>query len=266
MKKITLLVWLVSATQFGFAQQSPAQQSTDSTSTISTTTVSTVKVQPSPPAAESSTVKLGLRLAPAITFNSAQDEEIGRNITNNGADVRLSGGLIADFFLSETYAFSTGLWYTIKRSSFKDVPFPPSQTSTTLVGKSEYNLQYLQIPISLKLFTNEISTDTRIYFQVGGTCDVKLAERALDKNANALYLRSQAQGTKAYKPVDVSLLLGMGVEFRLSEHNYLFGGLTYNRGVINAIRGSLKDDFNDDFTNKLKTVNSLLALEVGIKF
>jgi hypothetical protein len=135
-----------------------------------------------------------------------------------------------------------------------------------LKGASEYNLQYLQVPVSLKLFTNEIAPDARLYFQAGGTLDIKLAEKPQQKSNNALYARAESQGTHVYKPLDVGLLIGIGAEFRLSEDNSIFGGVTYNRGLINAVSGGLKDDFGNSFTDNFKSLNSLLSLEIGLKF
>src|SRR4028119_466682 len=64
-----------------------------------------------------SPVKLGLRFAPNISFNSVNSEGRLNNISNDGAAVRFSAGPIADFFFADNYAFSTGLWYTVKRAA-----------------------------------------------------------------------------------------------------------------------------------------------------
>jgi hypothetical protein len=264
MKKITLLLWLIGTASLTYAQQTDTTRRT-------TVTRDTVKVyqpvssQPNQPIRSQSNVQLSIRFAPGLAFNSAQIEG-ALPITNEGTAVRLSGGLSADIFVSETYAFSTGLWYTIKRSAFENVPFSRTSTGATPLGISEYNLQYLQVPVSLKLFTNEITTDTRVYFQLGGTFDVKLAEKAKRQGENAFYRRSVAQDTKVYSPIDVGILLGAGVEMRLSEHNSAYAGLTYNRGLMNALKGGLKDDAGTSYNDQMKSINSLLSLELGLKF
>ena len=59
-----------------------------------------------------------------------------------------------------------------------DYFFVPKRVGIESSGGVEeaYRLHYLQIPIALKLFTNEVALDTRVYFQVGLTADVKLLE------------------------------------------------------------------------------------------
>jgi len=257
MKKIALLAYIVLLAQCGFAQSTYPGTPEPATGTHLYDGRPTINLKP---------VQLSLRFAPGLAFNSAQSEGSASSITHAGPAVRLSGGLSADIFMAETYAFSTGLWYTIKRSAFENMPFPTSSPSTTPNNVSEYNLQYLQVPVSLKLFTNEISPDMRAYFQVGGTLDIKLAEKAKSLGENAVYQRAREQGAKVYKPLDVGILLGAGIELRVTEHNSVFAGLTYNRGVINVLRDGLKDDSGNSYQDQIKSLNSLLSLEVGLKF
>lgn len=258
MKKITLLLWLIGTASLTYAQQTDTTRRT-------VVTRDTVKVYQPVLSKSQSNIQLSIRFAPGLAFNSAQIDG-ALPITNQGTAVRLSGGLSADIFVAENYAFSTGLWYTIKRSAFEKVPFPSQNATPAPLGISEYNLQYLQIPVSLKLFTNEIMTDTRVYFQLGSTFDVKLAEKAKRQGENAFYRRSIAQDTKIYKPIDVGILLGAGIEMRLSEYNSAYAGLTYNRGLINALKGGLKDDAGVSYNDQMKSINSLLSLELGLKF
>lgn len=256
MKKIVLLVWLGSIAHPGFSQSLDSTQAPTYPSTAYRAYYKQGEIQ------------LGIRFAPGIAFNTAEATGVSGDVTNNKTEIRLSGGLTADFLFTDTYAFSTGLWYTIKRSAFQNVTFadPNDPNGSGLKGTSEYNLQYLQVPVSLKLFTNEIASDARMYFQLGGTFDVKLAEKAQQKSTNALFARSEAQGGHVYKPIDVGLLLGLGVEFRLSEDNTLFGGISYNRGLVNVLSNDLKDDFGNALNDNLKSLNSLLSLEIGLKF
>lgn len=218
--------------------------------------------------AQDKNVRLGLRFAPNISFNGAEGEGNYKDISNDGAGLRLSGGLITDFFFAENYAFSTGLWYTIKRSAFKNMYFATTRepNDPIIPTKSNYNLQYLQIPISLKLYTNEVATDIKVYFQVGGTLDIKLAEKPKDKSNNILYYYSEVQNKAAYLPVGAGLLFGAGAEVQMGENTLLFGGLSFNRSLVNPINPNLKDINGDKFRSEVKSLNSYLALEMGLKF
>lgn len=210
-------------------------------------------------------VKLGLRLAPGVAVNSVVGDDTFDAAEPNGASVRFSAGPIADFFFADNYAISTGLWYTVKRGSFRVPGGLTDQNGTALGNQTTYNLQMIQIPVTVKLYTNEVAPDIRVYFQLGGTFDAKLAEKAKEEDNNILAQLSEAQNEKAaYKPIDVGLYLGAGAEMVLGENTALFGGLNYNRGLINALGGL---NYNGtQINNDLKIRNQLISLEVGIKF
>ncbi|MBC7922551.1 MAG: PorT family protein [Ferruginibacter sp.] len=254
MKKIVSVIWCAVGCQAAFAQVGDSTYSVSPAPTYSSLSLGGRPVQ------------LGLRLAPGLSFNSVNGSGISDGISADGVGARLSGGLIADFFLSDHFAYSTGLWYTVRRSSFREIPFS-LVGSGQLTGKSNYSLRYLQIPVSTKLFTNEIATNTRLYFQLGTVVDVKLAEKASNStnNGNAFYSLADYQNSKVYKPFDLGWLLGAGVDYRLGENTTVFGGLTFNRGLINTIRRSLKDGSGTNFNDSVKSINNLLSLEVGIK-
>ncbi len=211
-------------------------------------------------------VKLGLRLAPGLAVNSVIGDDTFDAAETNGASVRFSAGPIADFFFADNYAISTGLWYTVKRGSFR-IPNGTliDESGASLGSQTIYNLQMIQIPVGVKLYTNEVAPDIRVYFQLGGTLDFKLAEKAKEENNNVLAQLSEAQDEKAaYKPIDVGLYLGAGAEMVLGENTAVFGGLNYNRGLVNALGGL--EYGGTQINNDLKIRNQLVSLEVGIKF
>jgi hypothetical protein len=209
-----------------------------------------------------SQVKLGLRVAPNISFNSVNSEGSFNNIENDGSSLRFSAGPIADFFFAENYAFTTGLWYTVKRvglsGSASDAGGAPVN------AKSLYNLQYLQLPVGLKLYTNEVAPDVRIFFVLGGTVDLKLAEKQKDENNNFLYEAARVSDKKAFKPIDAGLLFGTGAELVMGANTVLFGGFNYNRGLVNSL-GRVEYSGNR-LVNDVRLTNSYFSLEVGLKF
>jgi hypothetical protein len=123
--------------------------------------------------------------------------------------------------------------------------------------------QYLELPLSIKLFTNEIATATRLYFQVGGSLNVPIGTRV---NGEKFYTDpSNNTSVKAgdyVKFFDADALAGAGAEYQLGTSTKLFAGLSYHRGLVNI------DNYFES-TRKFKDVtikNSGLALDMGIKF
>ncbi|MEZ0483036.1 porin family protein [Fibrella aquatica] len=205
-------------------------------------------------------IEMSFRFAPGFSSNTAVGAGDYRLFQENGVGVRMSVGPTLDyFFFKDRYAFSSGLWYTIKRSSFvipasfgQDV-FRPGQSP----GESVYNLQYLQIPLTVKMYANEIGPSLRGYIQCGGLVDIKLAEKALNQTNNPLYKEAIAGGTyrRQYGFGDVGVLLGAGVQYKINNTNALNMGLSYQRGLVNVFRN-----------NALESRSNTVALEMGFKF
>jgi len=185
-------------------------------------------------------IKLGLKLAPVIAANRAKND--AQNVENDGSKMKFSIGLIADKTLSETYFLSTGLIYLPKRVAFKDA------TGTI---EEEYRLQYLQIPATLKLFTNELAPDLKGYLQVGGALEIMVFNEEEDPAFTTV---------EKFTPIDIPVILGAGVEYRAGINTTLFGGFSYQRGLVNAVNEAA------DGAEDLQLRNTIFSIDLGVKF
>lgn len=215
--------------------------------------------------AQENKFKLGIRFAPMIAFNKVEDVDDKDSIAfeSNGAGLRFSAGFYGDFYFGKNYAFHTGLWYTVQRGGLKYTSPSPKFGN----GETVYNLQMLQVPVALKLFTNEISQDMKLYFTLGGTIAIKINEKRMDWTADN-YFERPATG-KAFSWGDFGLLLGMGTEYQMAENTILYGGIIYNRGLIDAAssEGLFKRTGDGKEAKDFYTLNNqLLGLELGVKF
>ncbi|SOD95782.1 porin family protein [Spirosoma fluviale] len=203
-------------------------------------------------------IEMGIRFAPSLNLNTAEGAGSYAGFRNNGAGVRMSVGPTLDyFFFKDRYAFSTGLFYTIKRSGFQ-MPgsFGESRWNPGAPAKeSVYNLQYLQIPATVKLFANNIGPNMRLYVQTGGLLSLKLAEHAVEPTRNGLYMAESGGSRRQYGFGDIELLLGAGVQYRVNENNAFNIGMSYQRGLINVARA-----------NELTSKNRVVSLDLGFKF
>ena len=203
-------------------------------------------------------IEMSIRFAPSLDLNTAEGTGTYAGFRPNGAGVRMSVGPSLDyFFFKNRYAFGTGLWYTIKRSGFQ-MPgsFGESRWNPSAPEKeSVYNLQYLQIPATVKLFANNIAPNMRLYVQTGGLFSIKLAEHALDQPRNGLYTAESGGGRRQYGFGDIELLLGAGVQYKINQNNAFNLGLSYQRGLINVARD-----------NNLTSKNRVVSMELGFKF
>lgn len=202
-------------------------------------------------------IEMSIRVAPSLNLNTAEGTGSYAGFQNNGVGVRMSVGPTLDyFFYKNRYAFSTGLWYTIMRSGFQ-MPGSFGQARWnpgTPEKESVYNLQYLQIPATVKLFANNIAPNMRLYVQTGGLFSVKLAEKPLDQARNGLYTAENGT-SRQYGFGDIQLLLGTGIQYKINQNNAFNIGMSYQRGLLNIARGS-----------ELISKNRVVSLELGFKF
>jgi Outer membrane protein beta-barrel domain len=215
-------------------------------------------------------VKIGFRFSPAMIINALEVSQDFQGFKTSSINFGLSLGPIADLYFTETTAFSTGLLYTFKKVDysvpdafynnglFKQSPLLKEE----LHGKdAQFNLSYLQVPVTLKLFSNGLLSDCPAYLQFGGVFDWKVVETSLDKAYNPLfqYRERIPDQPKIFRPYGFNLIIGFGGETCLRDTNdTFFFGLQYQKGItkINNIGA---------FGN-LVTDNGMLMLDFGLKF
>ncbi|SFQ40228.1 porin family protein [Hymenobacter arizonensis] len=207
----------------------------------------------------SAQIEIGLKISPSINSMRAESPS-DKAFKSDGSQFGFGGGLVVDYFFGENYALSTGLLLNGRGGtiSYRDVSGGQPFTAT-----QKFNMQYLQAPLTVKLFTNEVAPDTRLYFQVGGSLNVPIGTRI---NSSKFYTDpATAQETKASDHVlflDADALASLGVEFQLAKSTKVFAGISYNRGLIDIDRYFEKTRDFRDITIK----NSSVALDLGIKF
>lgn len=189
-------------------------------------------------------IKLGVQITPGLSFNRVRDESVSKDFTASGVGGRFIAGITADYPFRENYYVSSGLFFVPKRVGIRG----SGLDQITEIQR----LHYLQVPATLKLFTNEVALDTRIYFQVGLTLDVKLLEDNIS---------DQIKYVADFRSVDSSLLTAAGAEYRLGYNTILYGGLSYRRGLANVVKNPLDRD-----ASGLIIKNDILGIDLGIKF
>ena len=191
--------------------------------------------------------KIGIKLSPTLSTNRIKYEGNDIAFSSDGVGGRFVFGPIYDHFITENYSFSTGLLYAPKRVGIeRRHPVDPTKNRA-----ESYRLQYLQVPLTLKLFTNELALDTRLFFQLGGLLEIKISEKANVKDDPTI---------TRFQFFDTGIHLGAGVEHRLGYNTVLFGGFFYNRGLVNSAAKTV------ELGDKLRINNDLLGLDLGVKF
>ncbi|GAB3425721.1 porin family protein [Niabella aquatica] len=185
-------------------------------------------------------VRFGFKVDPVFA-NALRPAENGVERKNSGLGVNY--GLMADIMFSDGRgAFATGL----------EVAHGSSELTYNTAGRGLYRaeasgsdqtyklkLQYLQIPLSVKLKTNQ-QNGFRFWGQFGTYMGALLKSRmdysygsVAEKNVNAM---------KHTNKVNLGLLVGAGGEYQVAEKTDLFFGLGFENGFTDITsNGSWKD-------------------------
>ncbi len=216
------------------------------------------------------TIILVFRLFPAssqqkTTFSIAADPHISwftsdnRYIETNGIKPGISFGLVVDRFFGEKYAFSTGLFMTHLGGnlSYSDTVQIGTSIDTVTVPAGtilSYRLQYISIPLALKLKTVEIGYKT-FFVELGLKAMIRINSKA--SAPNNLLVKDKISDEIAL--FNLAYSFGGGMEFSLGENTSIIGGLYYTNTFL---------DITKDLYNKPKDYlrASMMSLRVGVLF
>ncbi len=187
-------------------------------------------------------VELGFTASPNFGWISSASGQ-SPQIEGEGLRTGFIYGLLADFPFAENYYFATALTLSTLNAR-------ASQQSNQLI----YKLQYVEIPLTIKLKSNEIA-NRRFYGQFGLATGVAIGSKQ--------DISFQNSSTPAQKNIDISgsvntlragLLIGGGAEWNTGENLKLLTGISYSNGFTNIFEGDAK------------TRNSYVAINLGIFF
>ncbi len=198
-----------------------------------------------------SNLRLGIKLAPTFGNSRVLLDDPDNTVENDGSAFKLSIGLIADREFGNGYIFSSGLIYLPKQVS---ITANSTGSNTFNDGVENYKLQYLQIPGTVKLFTNEIQPDVKVYFQLGMALEIKVYEEA-DTDLTEPEVISQ------FQPFNIPVIIGTGFEYKAGVNTTIFAGFSYQRGLTNIVEST-----NYEFAEVPSIRTTTLSIDAGIKF
>ena len=235
-------------------------------------------------------LRLGLKIAPNLGWLKPTSQDLSKD----GASLRpgFAFGLMADFTLvnSKNYFFSTGFELQNNGGKLKYADAINLGDTAWALGQTErtYKLQYISIPLAIKMKTNEIGRN--YYYGVFGTAlgfniNAQADDASSWVNANDLPI-----STEDIDIVDditlprAELLVGAGGEFLISGSTMLAVGVTWHNGFTNILNGRgltpeegtgnaqlVTDPADSNFGNpaegaELKAQTNYFAIDIGIFF
>ncbi len=190
--------------------------------------------------------KIGLTFSPSLSTNRVKFKSDQLDISPNGGAVKFKFGMEADFAITDTYSFSTGVIYAPKRLAFTITPDGEQPRDEV------YKTQYLQLPLTMKLYTSEVVPDIKAFFQLGVLAEIKIYSEPQEDSYTLV---------EKIRPFDSSFVFGVGVERNAGTNSTLYAALVYNRGLINAVSKT-----DPDVSEELVTKLDMFSIQLGIKF
>jgi hypothetical protein len=173
--------------------------------------------------------KLGFQASPQVSWMNSSNTDI----LNSQARLGIKYGLDADIFIIPglpRYCINTGLF--VSNNSFKThysigEPFKVGGKTFSDNFDIRFNLNYLEIPLDLKLRTDQFYRFT-YYGQFGLSNFINISAKAVssDKQLNGVDVND------AVGLYNLALLMGAGAEYDLGGNTVLNLGIQYSKGLI----------------------------------
>lgn len=203
--------------------------------------------------------QLGFKASPNFHWLKPDVNDVDRDGVNFGFNF----GVLADFNISERYSFATGIESVTVGGNM-------IVNSDLLEYKDEFKAKYIEIPISLKLKTNQIGYIT-YYGQFGLTGGINYDASGETTQAGVTIERSNRQSDMAL--FRGAIMFGAGMEYNISGSTSILLGVTFNNGITNMYSKDARDDFEDlskengnPNPDDLKAITNYLALNIGLIF
>jgi hypothetical protein len=218
--------------------------------------------------------RISILATPGVSWTYPQ----GKDMRSAGAGFSATYGLGFDYFFSENYAVSTGLFGGFEqgilegRNAF-DVRDPVSGNLLFAAPNEKYSFHNLDFPIYLKLRTNEFSR-FRVFGQIGIRNAFTLASRGtfnapIYNGTEPIEVIKENMSTTdnpvnrvigGFKSLwyDIKLSAGIGAEYFFNSRQSIQFGVMYHNGFLNRIR--------DNDPEKDKVLMRNIELLVGFTF
>lgn len=191
--------------------------------------------------------QISIKISPGLSYGRVHTDPDTASFKSDGIALRGKLGAIYDWPIKENYYLSTGAFFVAKQISIKKND--PSYL------KEQHEIQYLQVPVLLKLYTSEVILDTRLYVEFGITGAIKINDRVTNLVGNEQFVTKLRRW-------EIGGVIGCGVEYNFSLFTSVFAGISYQP----AFSSMLLEQRDSNTFPKLFGYADLITIDVGIKF
>lgn len=237
--------------------------------------------------AQETQFSLGFMANPNVGWISAEDLDFDDNIDveSSGARMGFTYGVVGEYHFTNNYHLVIGAGHAFTGGSFSgvnnsaDQPLPTADDLTVYNGVNydPVKLQYIHVPILLRLKTNEIgyiryfgNIGFAFNFGLNGKTSVKLSgtEYMEDGDGEPQIVPFADREPSSDLNFNASLLnpylvVGIGGQYSLGGNSRVHVGIDYNNGLSNIISNKEVEAYDDIFENS-RFQNSYISINLGI--
>lgn len=203
----------------------------------------------------------GFKIAPNIGWMNPSTD----SYEMDGSKFGFSWGLLAEFYLMDNYSLNSGINIVFQNGTLKYDDKIENEQEVLEEGElfRTYNFKYIQIPLTLKMKTNEMSGIS--FFGVFGFgANVLLSGQVKDKfipEGGNLTDYGKSNFKDDFKSVRASMIIGIGAEFNVDGVTKIIAGVNFDNGITDVLKNQ------NLLTNKNhKSINNYLEFYIGIMF
>lgn len=176
-------------------------------------------------------------LSPQISWIKSDMDKVD----NGGSKMGYNFGLLVDYFFGDNYAITSGLTINTTGGKLEYL----SSGNNTVEARQRYNLRYIEIPMGLKLRSEDLKR-MNIYGRFGLSPQLNIMAKDNDDNGIS----------DEVKLLDLGYHIGGGIEYSVGGKNALVFGLLFNNGFMDITSSSYHD----------KAILNRLVFEFGFIF
>lgn len=188
-----------------------------------------------------SQIRLGVTIDPQVSWLSSDRKKV----EGDGSIAGVSFGLNIDKYFADRYAVYTGVFiestggYLKYNTTGFMLDSKDQKNYAISQGESmKYRLQYLSVPIGVKLKTNPIGYNT-FYATLGFKTAVLLKSKGVSGTGHVGTSPMDNEVLEgAMNPFNLGYQIGVGTEYSLGANMALIFGVTYNNGLTNTVDDS----------------------------
>ncbi len=184
----------------------------------------------------------GLKVAPTVAWLKPDT----KGLNKDGSKLGFNYGLVGESNFAPNYSLTYGLQVTYRGGILNNDSLPINK-------RSSYVLKYVELPIGIKMKTNEFNR-YRYFGQFGLVPGLNLSAKASNDAESNIDVKDYITD------INMSMMIAVGTEYTISGSTTFLASLEFNNGFVDVL--SKKNDADPEY----KAISNYVALNLGIMF